>query len=786
MRKLTSLIIAILFSAGMAHAGVVTQSTAQTVASNYYAQTFGTAVTTITLGYSENDANGVIAYYVFNINNDGGFVIVSAEDAGHPIIGISNVGTYKAPTGTNNNLDFWMKKRNAEITAMRAANMIADAEVKDEWTSYINNTTPTLVKKATHKVLASPFPSSTAYLVQSTWDQQYYPYPYNYFCPPTTTGSTSSTQSVTGCVATTMAQIMRYWQYPPKGLSSSSYCDCTSSGFTQNYGTLSADYAKHSYNWSAMALTPSPTSSVNTSDTDIARVMSDAGISVQMDYSPSGSGAVVIGSSSSACAQTSYSKYFGYTTKIMDGLNAFSNLTTWEDTIEKDLDHSRPVQYFGTDPTNGGHTWVCDGYNSSTQFHMNWGWSGASDGWYALNNLAPTGQPDNFTTNLGALIGILPPPATPVADFTANFVTIPVGGKVNFTDLSTGFPTSWSWTFTGASTGTSTVQNPSGIQYFTPGNYQVVEKVTNAAGSNTATKAAYIHVVNSSACDTLSNLPASAYLTIYGSPASGYISGCYGDTVQQEAEYFSQTPSTGFTIGSVYIYFFAAYSPTAGRSINVNIWDNTGTGGAPGKVIATKAVTLSSIQAADRYPSAGPTLVTFTTPVTVTTPYYVGVDFTTEATNYKKDTVAIVTDTNYDGGNAGTAWQYAVYAPLSINGWTPLSDASFWNLNVANAIWPVFCSNGTVGFDEYALSEGVKLYPNPTNGMVNAAFSLDNSTDVHVEVYNMLGEMVQTAHWDNVKEDTYQINLSGQAPGMYFVKVISNETTITKKIILSR
>jgi len=772
-------------SMGVATAGVVSQSTAQQVATNYYTQTFGTNVSTITLGYSENDANGTVAYYVFNINDNGGFVIVSAEDAGHPIIGIGNTGKYVAPTGTNNNLDFWMKKRNAEITEMRNNKVVADAEVNDEWTSYINNKVPTVNKKPIPHKATSTFPSNTAYLVQSTWDQQYAPYPYNYFCPPNTKGSTASTQSVTGCVATAMAQIMRFWSYPPKGTGSSSYCDCTSGGFTNNYGTLAANYA-HTYNWSAMVLQPSSTSAVNTSDTDIARVMSDCGTSVQMDYSPNGSGAFVVKiDDPTNCAEVSYPKYFGYNSKIIHGLRANSNLTVWQDTVEKDLNSGRPVQYYGTDPTNGGHTWVCDGYNSSAQFHMNWGWSGASDAWYALNNLAPTGQPDNFTQNLGALIGIVPPPLTPVADFAANFTTIPVGGKVNFTDLSSGFPTSWSWTFTGATTTTSTVQNPTNIQYTSVGTYAVTLKVTNSAGSNTASKTAYIHVVNAAACDTLSNLPDSAYLTVYGGPTFGYISGCYGDTIQQEAEYFSTVPSSGFTIGSAYIYFFAAHSATVGRTVNVDIWDNTGASGAPGKVLATKAVTVSTIQAANRYPSAGPTLVTFTSPVTVTTPFYVGVDFTTIAAAYKTDTIAIVTDSNDDGGiTTGTAWQYDVAAKYSLNGWNTL--ASIWGDNLSNAIWPVFCSNGTVGLQDYELSSGVKLYPNPTSGMVNAEFSLDNSTDVHVEVYNMLGELVQTAHWDNVLNSTYQINLSGQANGMYFVKVISNESTITKKIMLNR
>ncbi len=781
MKKLTSLVIALVVGIINASAGVVTQNVAQTVAANFYNQNFQTSVTSINLAYSENDANGQVAYYVFNINGNGGFVIVSAEDAGHPIIGCSNTGTYGIPKGTNNEFDFWMKKRNAEITEMRTNNIKADAEVNDEWHSYVTNTVPqSLMKHQPHKALGSSFPSPSLFLVKSTWDQQYQPYPYNYFCPPGTKGAISG-NSVTGCVATTMSQIMRYWSYPPKGIGSSSYCDCTPN-FTKQYGTLSANYATTNYNWSAMPLTPTGTASVNTGDTDIARLMYDCGVSVQMDYSTSGSGAFVVKlDDPNNCAEISYPKYFGYNSKIIHGLRANSNATTWQDTIENDLNKNRPVQYYGTDPSNGGHTWVCDGYNASNQFHMNWGWSGTSNGWYALNNLAPTGQPDNFTTNLGALIGIQPPPQTPVADFTANVTTIPVGSAINFYDLSVQFPTSWAWTFTGAATTSSTAQNPTGIVYNTVGTYQVVLTVTNGAGNNTMTKTSYINVVKGQGCDTLSNLPDSAYLTVYGSPTTGWINGCYGDTVQQVAEYFPYTPSAGFTIGSAYVYLYKASSTTAGRTVNINVWDNTGTAGAPGKILATKAIAVSTVK-----PANGATLVTFTTPVAVTTPFYVGVDFTTIAAAYKTDTVAIVTDTNNDKGAPATAWQYDVAAKYSLNGWKPV--ASVWNINISNAIWPVFCA-GTASPTEvynYDLSEGVKLYPNPTKGIITADVALEQSSDVQVQVFNALGQLVQQAHWGNVLNATYTINLSDQANGMYFIKLISDKATVTKKVMLNR
>ena len=75
----------------------------------------------------------------------------------------------------------------------------------------------------------------------------------------------------------------------------------------------------------------------------------------------------------------------------------------------------------------------------------------------------------------------------PIANFTANITSIPVGGTVNFTDLSAGTPTSWSWAFTGGTPATSTTQNPVGVQYNAAGTYTVSLTATNAAGSDTET-----------------------------------------------------------------------------------------------------------------------------------------------------------------------------------------------------------------------------------------------------------------------------------------------------------
>lgn len=125
--------------------------------------------------------------------------------------------------------------------------------------------------------------------------------------------------------------------------------------------------------------------------------------------------------------------------------------------------------------------------------------------------------------------------AAPVADFSASDTTICVGDCISFTDLSTNIPTSWAWTFTGGTPGTSTAQNPASICYNTAGTYTVSLTATNANGNNTKTRTSYI---------TVTALPA---VTI--SPT--YDSICFGQSqtfTASGATSYSWSPATGLNI----------------------------------------------------------------------------------------------------------------------------------------------------------------------------------------------------------------------------------------------
>lgn len=382
MIKVKCLVASFMLLAFVANANPVTQATAATVGGNYYNQISNKTASTLTLAYTERSSDGQAVYYVFNVNSNDGFVIVSAEDAGYPIIGYSTTGQYVIPT-SGNNISFWMNRRKAEITAMRASNIQATTDVANTWNNYINNNT-----RNTHQTQAKPF--VLPLLGKITWDQSPY---YNAMCPG---------GSVTGCVATAMAQIMKYWSYPQVGLITSCYYDETAYGFTENYGQLCATYDTSHYIWSAM---PNQLSSANK---EVAKLMYDCGVSVDMDYSPSGSGSYVSGPAPSA--QNSYVEYFNYdASTIASKMQSHYTTASWVSLIETELNNKRPVQYQGQDPNSGGHSWVCDGYDSTGKLHMNWGWSGYDNGYYISTSLTPTNSGYNFTEQIGALIGIEPP-----------------------------------------------------------------------------------------------------------------------------------------------------------------------------------------------------------------------------------------------------------------------------------------------------------------------------------------------------------------------------------------
>ena len=326
-------------------------------------------------GYSE--------FYIFNNEDGKGFVIIAADDCVTPILGYSydnNFATENLPP----NLKGWLDGYAEQIRAAVEMRATATEEIRNEW-------------ECLRQGKNLPIKSETAVspLITTYWDQGY---PYNYYCPYNSlTGETT----YTGCVATAMAQIMKYWNYPTHGNGSHSYSDWF-------YGNISANFGNTTYLWSSMPsrlYSSSSQSQINA----IATLMYHCGVSVEMNYGIDGSSASVVYNDYDGyhtyCAENALKNYFGYNSVIGRKRTGYYSDSEWINLLKWDLDDSIAILYKGQG--SGGHAFVCDGYNYNNYFHFNWGWSGAADAYYYINNLNPNSN--NFSDYQSAVFGICPP-----------------------------------------------------------------------------------------------------------------------------------------------------------------------------------------------------------------------------------------------------------------------------------------------------------------------------------------------------------------------------------------
>jgi hypothetical protein len=317
--------------------------------------------------------------YIFNVNENDGFVIIAADNDVTPILGYTLSGSY---TGADMPPAFQklIEKYKKEIIDVYLNNLQADKEIQNKWNKLEKG--ERLVPENGVRVV---YP-----LLTTIWNQSPF---YNYLCPG---------GSVTGCPATAMGQIMKYWNYPVTGTGFHSYNE-------DDYGTLTANFAETTYDWGSMP------DNVMSNNYAVGILMFHCGVAVEMNYSPTGSGGWVIENDQNgnhpACVESALKSYFGYSTSMQGLERAYYTNADWIQLLKADLDAGRPIQYAGWG--QGGHTWVCDGYDDYNYFHMNWGWGGMYDGFFELDALNPgtggTGSgAGTYNEGQQALIGIQP------------------------------------------------------------------------------------------------------------------------------------------------------------------------------------------------------------------------------------------------------------------------------------------------------------------------------------------------------------------------------------------
>ena len=372
-------------------------------------------------------------------------------------------------------------------------------------------------------------------------------------------------------------------------------------------------------------------------------------------------------------------------------------------------------------------------------------------------------------------------PSAPVANFTASATTVPVNTTVTFTDLSTNTPTQWSWALTPSTGfsyqgGTSAASKNPQIKFTTAGSYTVALTATNGVGPNTCTKTNYITVTNGGTptCDTL-HYPLTGTATIYGVPAAnggGYVSGNNGYGDKAKADYFA-TYSPYTIINSVYLGFGVAKHTGSTTNITINVWNNSGTSGAPGTIIGTTTVPLATIVTNTTNSQA--TLATFTTPITITGPFYIGVMLPT----ITGDTLALATNTN-GNTNPGTGWEMN-----SGGSWYAYSDATnSWGVNVSNTIFPIVCTTG-VGIEESS-TNNILIYPNPANDVLNIDLANYGNNKVDVEIFNSIGGLIKSIE-NKSMSPMMKIDLADVKSGIYYIIIKTEEgSSLSKKITIMK
>ena len=268
-------------------------------------------------------------YYIFNADeNSGGYVIVAGDDRLPAVLGYSSDG--------------YLDMENAPEALLALLEMS---------TANVNNINTVNVTKVGSPVV-KPL------LGDINWGQDS---PFNTMCPTLSGG----TLSYVGCVATAMAQIMRYYSYPEKGTGSHSYVHGSTS--------LSADFGNTTYDWANMpAAVPATPSDSQISA--YSTLSSHLGIAVDMQYANGGSGAYT------HLVAPALRNYFGYSPTLRMHTREYYNSDEWMQLIREELDAGRPVYYSASSEDGaGGHAFVCDGYDSEGYVHINWGWYGRSN-----------------------------------------------------------------------------------------------------------------------------------------------------------------------------------------------------------------------------------------------------------------------------------------------------------------------------------------------------------------------------------------------------------------------
>lgn len=388
MKKIILLVAIVIASMEMAVPQNISIDEGKTVAQNIITERFSAIASNpseykFANIYTET-YDGTAVFYVYNLEPTG-FVIVSANKSVEPLLAFSHESSCES-NGRHPGVEAVLKSYSEQIAYAIKNNVVPSQHIQDEWRHYLQaDFQPRAVRTV------SP-------LLITKWNQGKY---FNTQCPEDSRGADGHV--VVGCVATAIAQIFNYFRYPTQGTGSYGYDH-------PDYGHLEVNFAEQHYDYDFMPVKPTDYNE------NLARLLYNIGVSVDMNYGPNGSGM------NNHKGAYTMRNYFGYSdearyifkdslpTVIPDNIENDTVIpdSTWNGILVNHLDRKIPLYYagWGDYVYESGHAFVFDGYSDSTHYHINWGWGGSYDGFFTVSNLSPGGS--NFRLAHEVIINATP------------------------------------------------------------------------------------------------------------------------------------------------------------------------------------------------------------------------------------------------------------------------------------------------------------------------------------------------------------------------------------------
>jgi hypothetical protein len=711
MRK-TLFLTLLLAASVVSFARQADQSVIRKVAINFYYQHAGvsTSLNYNSIGIKDmtpSEYHGRIVYYTLNMA-PAGWIVVAADDAVVPVLAYSfdsNLDNSSLPP----QFISWMGKYSKQIEAVVSKSIPATSGISSTWEEYS--------KPDPQRPMDPHLLSGVAPLIIHTWDQGY---PYNILCPQDPSGPGGHPYA--GCVATAMCQVMFYYRFPLTGQGQHCY---TPSGYAQQC----ADFGATTYDWNSML--NSLTGARLQNDSAIALLLWHAGVSVNMMYSASGSGAY------SEDARNSLVNNFRFSSNASYIQRDDYQPEVWDSLIRSCLDRKMPLYYdgYGT----GGHAFNCDGYQGSNYFHFNWGWSGTANGYYYLDNLNPDG--DNFSTGEGAIINLFPDTVTNTYPYPCNSNHLLKSVMGSFTD--------------GSSPALNYRSNSNCSWLLEP------QSIEDSVQNITIT------------FNTMNTIPGDGIIKVYKgiTENDSLLAEFSGSTLPSPVTVAGAKALVTFTSGSAGTAdgWFISYS---GKSIDwcqdaLTITDTNGTV-SDGSMHFNYHNSMTCRWKI--FPEgSGPITLSFTSFRTQRGHDFVKIyDYNTgeQLADYSGD----YSSPNLPPPVTATSGQmfilFATDASVTDEGWEARYSAALGCNNLPSPV-------------------PMKVFPNPVSDVLTIQTGQTTAGTIKIEVSDVKGDIVLHENLA-VTGNSVKLNVSGLSPGVYFMRITSGNETLVRKVIIER